>query len=853
MTAVWTTAVGAGPVRAPQWPARADWQGYVVAPKAPDVLPVRVIRTSGSVTGANTLTDPGGSGRVTLAMKTGGPTPTIVLDYGKDVGGVPYFDVRSESRSPVLRSAYSEGLQYLGPDGDATPSASPAGDASRVDDLTVAYPGTLTTGLIQGGERYERITLASPGRLTLSSVGIRFTALRVTANDFRGWFDSSSPELDRIWYDGAYTTQLDELPAGSVPAPWTITDGALDAVGGGSGVLRQGLNWTDYTMSFDTRVVDNNAGWLVRASSSSSGYLFIIDADNGPGSRDTLQEVAIGPDQFAVIGGVQLPRTFTADRWHRVKAVASGTRITTSIDGRRVATFDTDSLTSGSPVYRSGTVGFAALGSSAMFRNLDVTGPGGATLYANDLSESSALADFPGPDVMTPDRWPVIMDGAKRDRVVWSGDLGVEVPNVFNTTGGASFVRGSLQLLASYQVADGESGTNVDPTSPLGTFPQSGSNYSTSYSMDEVDNIATYYLYTGDLSFVRSEWPMITRELAYNESLVDSRGLLVTNGNDGMDWDYYDGSKTGEVSAYNDIYYQTLVSAASMADALGRATQADAYRQEATNLRTAINEYLLDPSTGLYAVSNLQPAAVAQDGNSLAVLFGIAPKEKDPTILDALAKALPSTPYGPLPFSSNAGFRAAVSPFVTNEEVEALFATGDSAPAISLLRTLWGYMDAPGPDYSGADWELVGADGSPGFGDATSLAHGWASGATADLSSYVLGVTPSTAGFRSWSVKPYPGTLSWAEGNVPTPHGTIGVRWAQDHSSGRFALQVSAPNSTRGTISVPVPRSGAVVTVRSVKAGRGPHQRVVSSPAGASYVAVSVTGGAIYDFDVVPR
>ncbi len=532
LTAGWTTAVAAGPGRAPRWPARVDWERTVLTPTAPDVAPVRVVRTSGSVTGARTLTDPTGGGGATLTMAAGGPPPTIIVDYGKDVGGVPYFVVHSESLAPVLRATYSEGLSYLGPDGDATPSSSNAGDGSRVDNLTVASPGRLSTGSIQGGERYERITLSSPGTVTLSSLGIRFTAVRATAHDFRGWFDSSSPELNRIWYDGAYTTQLDELPAGSLPAPWRISAGTLAAEGGGIGVLRSGQRWTDDTMSFDTRVVDNNADWVVRASSSSSGYLFVLH-DAATGSPGTLQEVAIGPGEFTVIGRVILPPAFSAGLWHHVTTAASGTRITTTIDGRPVAAFDTGSLPPGASVYASGTVGFAALGSTAQFRHLEVTGPGGATLYANALSSTSALAGFPGPNITTPDPLPVIMDGAKRDRVVWSGDLGVELPNVFYTTGADSFVRGSLRLLASYQVADGESGTNVDPTAPLGTFPQSGTTYSASYSMDEVDNIATYFLYTGDLAFVRSEWPMITRELAYNRSMVDSRGLLVTDATNG--------------------------------------------------------------------------------------------------------------------------------------------------------------------------------------------------------------------------------------------------------------------------------------------------------------------------------
>jgi alpha-L-rhamnosidase len=523
------------------------------------------------------------------------------------------------------------------------------------------------------------------------------------------------------------------------------------------------------------------------------------------------------------------------------------------VDGEKVATFTTDSLPAGASIYTSGTVGFAALGSTALFKDLDVTSPDGSRLYANRLSSSSALAAFSGPDIASPEPLPLIMHGAKRDRVVWSGDLGVEGPNVFYTTDADRYVRASLQLLASYQQANGESGTNVPPTVPLGTFPASGYSYSASYSMDEVDNIAMYYLYTGDIAFVRSEWPMITRELGYNASLVDGRGLLVTDGSDGMDWDYYDGAKAGEVSAYNDIYYETLKSAVVMATALGLDSQAHAYEHDASNLRSAINRYLLNPATGLYEVSNIQPEAVAQDANSLAVLYGVAPAAKDTAILAALTNALPSTAYGPLPFTADTGYKQAVSPFITNEEVQARFATGVANSAIALLRMVWGHMDAPGPDDTEADWELVGADGSPGFGAYTSLAHGWASGATADLSADVLGVHPVDAGYRTWLVQPHPGSLSWAEGNVPTPHGTIEVRWAQDRSSGRMNLQVSAPPTTSGTISVPVPRAGAVVTVSAKAPGKSRHSHRVITTAGSAYLPVTVTGGPTYDIAVTPR
>jgi alpha-L-rhamnosidase len=45
------------------------------------------------------------------------------------------------------------------------------------------------------------------------------------------------------------------------------------------------------------------------------------------------------------------------------------------------------------------------------------------------------------------------------------------------------------------------------------------------------------------------------------------------------------------------------------------------------------------------------------------------------------------------------------------------------------------------------------------------------------LSAYVLGIRPVEPGFSEAVFDPRPGSLSWAEGVVPTPHGNIRVRW----------------------------------------------------------------------------
>ncbi len=191
------------------------WQSYVETPSQPDVCPVAVVSTSGSVTGAANLLC-GASGGATLTLADGGAAPAVVLDYGKEVGGVPYFAVSAETGSPTLAAAYSEGGQYLGTSGDgAAPWGD--GDGSRSDAYPVSAAGTITNRYVQGGERYERISLSTPGSLTLSGAGVHYIADRTQADGYGGYFVSSSDELNKIWYDGAYTLQTDLAPAHSLP------------------------------------------------------------------------------------------------------------------------------------------------------------------------------------------------------------------------------------------------------------------------------------------------------------------------------------------------------------------------------------------------------------------------------------------------------------------------------------------------------------------------------------------------------------------------------------------------------------------------------------------------------------
>lgn len=70
--------------------------------------------------------------------------------------------------------------------------------------------------------------------------------------------------------------------------------------------------------------------------------------------------------------------------------------------------------------------------------------------------------------------------------------------------------------------------------------------------------------------------------------------------------------------------------------------------------------------------------------------------------------------------------------------------------------------------------------------------HAWGSVPLQHFPRWVLGVSPTSAGFGAATVKPSPSTLDYAEGSVPTPHGLIAVRWDQV-SPGVLDVVVQAP------------------------------------------------------------
>jgi hypothetical protein len=363
-----------------------------------------------------------------------------------------------------------------------------------------------------------------------------------------------------------------------------------------------------------------------------------------------------------------------------------------------------------------------------------------------------------------------------------------------------------------------------------------------------VENLAEYYRYTGDLAFVRKEWPVVQRELAWNASQLNAQGLFVTNSSDGSTWNLenLDGAETD----VNALYYQVLGDGALLARAAGQSSVASQYRQQAAALRTAINQNLWDPGLGAYDASTSSRGFVSQDANALPVLYGVAPRRDVPTILATVTSAL-GTPYGSQRVSTPApaGYNEDISPFMGSSELWARFASGDTAGAMSLLASEWGHMASTDP--ASTDWERMKPDGTVD-GGGTSWAHGWSAGSTSALSQYVLGVSPVDPGYQTWLIQPHPGQLAWAEGQAPTPHGPVTVDWGRRAGDGEFAMHVSAPAGTSGEIAVPTSGRSVSVQVNGHLVWNGRSGSGYGAHSDGSYVHLDGVAGGSYDIVVYP-
>jgi len=303
-----------------------------------------------------------------------------------------------------------------------------------------------------------------------------------------------------------------------------------------------------------------------------------------------------------------------------------------------------------------------------------------------------------------------------------------------------------------------------------------------SYSLYWVLSLIDYFNYTGDTNTLKKYTDNACRKLD------DAMKVYGTNPNLGFyGWDERLGAGFEHSSCQESQYAYRMLSIrawkefASAMGASGRIDLRDKYNGYANEkialLRQDSNWY---QRFGLHANADAVTTGLLNDGEKKAVF--------EQNFTDRVT-------------------RVSFSPFNQYFVIQALALMNKHDDALSSIRDLWGGMIQYGGttffEVYRPSWIKVLEKNDPvpnnqaGY---TSLCHPWGSGVTKWLSEEVLGIKPTSPGFRTFDVTPHPGrTLSFVSGTTPTPHGTISASF--NFSSGDCMVVV--PEGTEGRIGIP--------------------------------------------------
>lgn len=353
-----------------------------------------------------------------------------------------------------------------------------------------------------------------------------------------------------------------------------------------------------------------------------------------------------------------------------------------------------------------------------------------------------------------------LWDGIKRDRLVWVGDMHPEVMTILSVFGANEVVPKSLDFIAEITPSD------------------EWMNGISSYSMWWLLIQHQYYMNTGNLAYLKKHQNYIFDLLSKLEGKIDKNGKEKLDGNRFLDWPTSEDPKAIHAGLQS-MMVMTFDAGKKIAEILGKNEKADHYQSIIKELNKHTPELPIRKSPGaLMALAGLADAT--KINNELLIKDGV----KD------------------------------ISTFYGYYVLNAMAKAGNYKEAMSFISEYWGAMLDLGAtsfweDFN-MDWTINAGridelpnddevDIHSNYGDYCyvglrhSFCHGWASGPTAWLSQYVLGVEVVEPGCKTVKITPHLGDLEWVEGTYPTPLGVIEIRH-EKLKNGEIKSEIVAPD-----------------------------------------------------------
>jgi alpha-L-rhamnosidase len=332
------------------------------------------------------------------------------------------------------------------------------------------------------------------------------------------------------------------------------------------------------------------------------------------------------------------------------------------------------------------------------------------------------------------------------------------------------------------------------------------------------------YLFSGDISLMRTYFPNMKRYVAFLESTAKDNILQTGLG------DWYDigpkpawGSQlTPESFTATAIYFYDNQIMAKMAALLGMKADAETYARKAEAIRMAFNKAYFKAATNSYATSSNTTYA-------MPLYLHIA----DPENRNALIKNLVADirKQGNSFNSGEVGYRYLLGALSDEGSSDVIYDMNNQSD-----RPGYGYQLKMGATALTEKWDAgVGSFGSQNHFMSGEISQWFFEGLAG------IGVDESGAGFRKMIIKPaVVGNLTWVKGSYQTVSGMVNTNW--ERQANQFSLKVTIPPNTAATIYVPAANAQTVkesgqpaVAANGVKFIRYENGLVVYEVASGSY------------------
>lgn len=767
-------------------------------------------------------------------MNEGAPLAT--LDYGIERAGYAFFTVSNLSQPVQIEVRYSEPFAGLSdPWSDGPFLFSPMlASHFRAETFNVTEPGRIVAPLIQGGQRWQSITLLTVGSISFESVGFEATVDPTAVSGLPGAFDSSDETFNEVWKLGAVAASTACVEKGSQGAVWEVDpDKGVLVRSTKPALTLEAIDFADYTLEFEANIARAGVWWSVASTERTQAIQLMLVGDLPEGTtfvntnRTFLQPNTIilgyGFDflnqslvRSYLLDYFPVPFNVSEGTWYNLStSLSQSGRLSVSVNQQQIFNVSLASYYVGGTISTNGTFGFGGWQDQAAYiRNVAATDTAtGAALYSNSMTSPDVLAEY-GTQANV---GSVCVDGPKRDRMVWLGDFYHTARIIATSTSRSDLSRGTLQFLLDTQTENGE--LSIAP--PLGYDPAKTFNTPgdlVDYQFLGLASLHSYVQHSGDLSFVAGTWPRWQKAVSFLLGTISGADGLVHVPVAFL-------GPPGGGSAVSCLAAQALRGLAQIAGAINDTASQQEWTTAADSLADAINARLWDDSQSVYVLSTGDTSGFSVSSTAFCITSGVAdqnrtgrslaaaearlrlaPGYRDSTAADASSAQISPNTNG---FLLDAMFTAAAVAASANDSAKAggLVGTGGA-----LVRSLWGAMlgsdnATRAATATGASWEYVSQSGDPGLGLFTSLAHPWGGAATYVLTGRVLGLRPAEGaggfGYGSWVVDVSAGVLlglARASGRVVTAYGTLEASWVVQAGDGGDVLRcvVNAPAGTVG-------------------------------------------------------